>query len=310
MLRLKLSHCTVAILVCFAITPTLAAQNSGATLPSVVAGAMARRRGTAVVISVQSGKLLAVYHSEVAARRLAHPGSSIKPFTLLALLESGKIGPQTALVCKRYVSISGRRLDCTHPETAQPVDPAAALAYSCNYYFTSVATRLTPEELRGSLLRAGFGSSTGLLAREVAGSVAIAQSPAQLQLQAIGEWGVNVTPIELLAAYRQLALLSGKQKPRLSPLFEGLEQSIAYGMGHPAKPADLKVAGKTGTSPAEDGPWTHAWFAGYAPANKPEIALVVFLEKGHGGTDAATTAREIFEAYAERTTAAAKDAKQ
>jgi cell division protein FtsI/penicillin-binding protein 2 len=273
----------------------------GNALQRTVARAMANRRGTAVVIGVQSGKVLAVYHPDVAARRIAHPGSSLKPFTLFSLLESGKVGPQTALVCKRSVSINGRRLDCTHPETVQPLDPAAALAYSCNSYFSTVATRLTPLELHDALLRAGFGSSTGLLANEVAGSVAFAASPEQLQLQAIGEWGVNATPIELLSAYRQLALLSEKHEPKLSPLFEGLEQSVSYGMGHPAKPSSaFRVAGKTGTSPAENGPWTHAWFVGYAPAGKPEIALVVFLEKGHGGADAASTARKIFEAYSTR----------
>ena len=60
----------------------------------------------------------------------------------------------------------------------------------------------------------------------------------------------------------------------------------------------MKVAGKTGTALADEGPWTHAWFAGYAPAENPEIVLVVFLEKGHGGTDAASVAREIFAAFA------------
>ena len=60
----------------------------------------------------------------------------------------------------------------------------------------------------------------------------------------------------------------------------------------------MKVAGKTGTAPAEEGPWTHAWFAGYAPADNPEIVVLVFLEKGHGGSEAAIVAREIFGAYA------------
>ena len=60
----------------------------------------------------------------------------------------------------------------------------------------------------------------------------------------------------------------------------------------------MKVAGKTGTSLAEEGAWTHAWFAGYAPADKPEIVLVVFLEKGYGPSDAAGVARKIFAAYA------------
>jgi cell division protein FtsI/penicillin-binding protein 2 len=70
-------------------------------------------------------------------------------------------------------------------------------------------------------------------------------------------------------------------------------------MGRMAQPdAPMKVAGKTGTALTDEGPWTHAWFAGYAPAEKPEIVLVVFLEKGHGGTDAASVAREIFAAFA------------
>ncbi len=290
--------CMTALLVW---TSTLCAVAEGDTagLQSAVTRAMTGRRGTAVVISVQSGKILAAYRPEVAARRVVAPGSSLKPFTLLALLESGKVGPQTALICKRKVSIAGRKLDCTHPETAEPLDPAAALAYSCNSYFTSVATRLTPQQLRDAFLQAGFAATSGLLPAEATGFVDLAHSPEELQLQAIGEWGVSLTPIELLSAYRQLALLSKKDNPKLEPLFDGLIQSVSYGMGHAAKPASsLRVAGKTGTAPADEGPWTHAWFAGYAPADKPEIALVVFLEKGHGGSDAASVAQEIFEAFA------------
>ena len=168
---------------------------------------MDHQSGAAVVVDVHSGRVLASSHLDVAARRVAAPGSSIKPFTLLALLEAGKVNRQTALVCKRSVSISGHKLDCSHPETSEPLDPAAALAYSCNSYFTTVALRLSPDELRNSFVRDGFASVSGIEANEVAGSVALAQSPEQVQLQAIGEWGVVVTPLELLKGYRTLALL-------------------------------------------------------------------------------------------------------
>jgi penicillin-binding protein 2 len=261
---------------------------------------MAGRRGAAVVIDVQSGHILAAYHLEVAARRVAHPGSSIKPFTLLALLQAGKLDGHTALMCRRTVSIGGHKLDCTHPATPEPMVPASALAYSCNSYFTSVATRLTPAQLHDSFVRSGFSSASELAPDEVAGNVALAHSPEELQLQAIGEWGISVTPLELLRGYLDLARLA-KSDPngKLSPLFEGLQQSVAYGMGRIAQPdAPTKVAGKTGTSIADEGPWTHAWFAGYAPAENPQIVLVVFLEKGHGGSDAAGVAREIFAAFA------------
>ena len=293
-------RCFTVIVVCFVTLHAIAGESGISGLQKAVARAMAGRRGAAVVVNVQSGHVLAAYHLDVAARRVVHTGSSIKPFTLLALLQAGKLDAHTALMCKRTVSIGGRKLDCSHPATPEPLVPASALAYSCNSYFTSVATRLTPAELRDSFVRSGFSSSTGLAPDEVAGSVALAHSPEELQLQAIGEWGISVTPLELLHGYRDLAALAnGDPNGKLSPILEGLQQSVTYGMGHMAQPdAPMKVAGKTGTAMATEGLWTHAWFAGYAPAQNPKIVLVVFLEKGHGGTDAASVAREIFAAFA------------
>ena len=252
------------------------------------------------MLDVNSGRMLASYHLDVAARRVVHPGSSIKPFTLLALLQAGKVDAGTALVCKRPLTIAGHRLDCPHPDTREPMGPATALAYSCNSYFTSVATRLTPAELRASFAQAGFTSTTGLAPHEVNGEVVLAQSVEQLQLQAIGEWGISVTPLELLRAYRNLALLSQKDSDKQIPplLAEGLQGSVSYGMARAAQPNPaMKVAGKTGTALADEGPWSHGWFAGYAPAEHPEIVLIVFLENGHG-SNAAALASKIFGAFA------------
>ena len=272
---------------------------TGSALQQAVARAMAGKRGAAVVIDVASGKILAAYHLEVAARRLELPGSSIKTFTLLALLEAGKVNEQTTLICKRSLKVGGHNLDCTHPEMKQPFDPATALAYSCNTYFATEAMRLTPVELRNDFLRYGFGSPSGLAPNEVSGNVALAATPAELQMQAIGEWGLQVTPLELLLGYQKVAQLSIKHDAKLDVLFAGLEGSTAYGMGRLAQPdGAMKVAGKTGTSLVEEGSWRHGWFAGYAPENQPEIALVVFLEKGNGPIDASGVAREIFTAYA------------
>jgi penicillin-binding protein 2 len=214
-------------------------------------------------------------------------------------------------MCKRTVSIGGHKLDCTHPATPEPLVPASALAYSCNSYFTNVAMRLTPAQLRDSFVRSGFSSRTGLSPDEVAGNVALSHSSEELQLQAIGEWGISVTPLELLHGYLNLAKLAQTDPHgKFSPILEGLQQSVSYGMGRMAQPdGTMKVAGKTGTALADEGPWTHAWFAGYAPAEKPEIVLVVFLEKGHGGTDAASVAREIFAVFSVDHSGVAESAK-
>ena len=300
MLRLSLAAgCLAALSLWVQPPPCAIAQPSEVSLQKAVTGAMAGRSGTAIILDVHSGRLLGAYRLDVAARRVAHPGSAIKPFTLMALLESGKVNEQTALMCKRSVSIGGHKLDCSHPDMKQPLDPASALAYSCNSYFTTIALRLTPAQLRSSLLQRGFASPTALVQGEASGAVALAQSPEQMQLQAIGEWGIAVTPLEMVRAYRAIALMQPKHQAELDPLFAGLEQSVAYGMGNAAQPPSaMRVAGKTGTAAADEGAWTHAWFAGYTPAENPEIVVVVFLEKGHGGSDAAEVAREIFTAYA------------
>ena len=290
----------VVFVVCFATLHVAAGESDNSTLQTAAVRAMAGRRGAAVVVDVQSGRVLAAYHLDVAARRVVHPGSAIKPFTLLALLQAGKLDANTALICKRTVSIGGHKLACTHPATPEALVPASALAYSCNSYFTSVAARLSPAQLHESLVQSGFSSRTGMAPDEAAGNVALSDSLEELQLQAIGERGIGVTPLELLRGYRDLAARAASDpNGKLSPIFEGLQQSVSYGMGRMAQPnAPMKVAGKTGTAVANEGPWTHAWFAGYAPAENPQVALVVFLEKGHGGTDAAGVAREIFAAFA------------
>jgi len=77
--------------------------NSGfaGDLNAELARAMHGRSGAAVVVDVTSGHVLALYHPSVAARRLVRPGSAFKPFTLLALLQSGKLIPTESFVCRR-----------------------------------------------------------------------------------------------------------------------------------------------------------------------------------------------------------------
>ena len=60
---------------------------------------------------------------------------------------------------------------------------------------------------------------------------------------------------------------------------------------------EVTVAGKTGT--AESGRENpHAWFAAYAPAQTPEIAVVAIVEhSGEGSTFAAPLVRKVVEAY-------------
>jgi penicillin-binding protein 2 len=67
-------------------------------------------------------------------------------------------------------------------------------------------------------------------------------------------------------------------------------------MGHTAQPAHGSAAGKTGTASGTNTPATHGFFVGYAPADKPEIVVMVYLEHGRG-MDAASVAKSVFSAY-------------
>jgi penicillin-binding protein 2 len=81
------------------------------------------------------------------------------------------------------------------------------------------------------------------------------------------------------------------------------------GTGKAANSRFVEVGGKTGTaqvvaqkkikeSELPDHLKDHAWFVAFAPVEKPEIAMAVFVENGgHGGVTAAPIARKAIEAY-------------
>src|SRR5438445_12279140 len=159
-----------------------------------------------VVADLSSAKVLAARNMEVAAGKLVRPGSTLKPFILLERLETGKVDAQARWFCRRPVMIGTKRMDCTHPPEISPLDAADAIAYSCNSYVSEVATRLTMGDLVQTLRRAGLDSPSGLAREESTGRVTRPSSVAELQLEALGDWGLETTPLERLGAYRRLAL--------------------------------------------------------------------------------------------------------
>jgi cell division protein FtsI/penicillin-binding protein 2 len=270
----------------------------GSDLDAELARAMHGRSGAAVVVDVASGHVIAIYHPSVAARRLARPGSAFKPFTLLALLQLGKLIPTESLVCRRTLRVGTHDLSCSHPQTGA-LQAESALAYSCNDFFASYGLRLSAAELQAAFKKSGFASPSGLLPDEATGFIRPARTDEERQLQAIGEGEMKITPLEMLAAYRALALRRADDHPKATEetVFSGLEQATTYGAARLASIPEMKVAGKTGTPRTDQGTWTNGWFAGYAPADKPQVAVVVFLERGTGPADAAPIAAQIFRAW-------------
>jgi penicillin-binding protein 2 len=147
---------------------------------------------------------------------------------------------------------------------------------------------------------------------------------------AIGQGEVLLTPLQMCAYYSAIAnngiwnqphllektvgrgTLSRQQinplkqeKLPISPRNLKLIQQGLYSVcnlpGGTATGVQVKGAttfGKTGSAENVFGRTTHAWFSGYIVTEKPEIAIVVFLENaGHGGSVAAPLATKIFNYY-------------
>lgn len=157
-------------------------------------------------------------------------------------------------------------------------------------------------------------------------------------ISAIGQGYVNVTPLQVAMMTAAIANGGAILKPNIvrkikSPEGETVFQSSAQvvgrvpldgemmallqdalrgvvndpgGTGRRARIEDFTVAGKTGTAQVvsidfqsgEREHEDHAWFASYAPAEAPEIAVVVLVEHGgKGGAVAAPLAKRIIELY-------------
>ena len=88
------------------------------------------------------------------------------------------------------------------------------------------------------------------------------------------------------------------KQENLDAVLEGMK-SVTTETGGTAysvfKDFEVEVGGKTGS--AEAGNKTNAWFVGFAPYEKPEVAVVVFIENGWHGYYTAGVAKEILEAY-------------
>ena len=218
-----------------------------------------------VVMRVADGRLLK-RTGPVSAP--THPGSTMKPFTLAALLDQPGFDAARRVPCSGRLTIAGRRFDCTHGPAVPAVNASEAIAYSCNHYFAHYA-RLFQLRLDAAL------------------PALTPRSLDQSAMQAVGEWGVDATPETLANAYRQLALR--ENEPKLAPLFTGLRDACTRGTARQAGP---EFAGKTGTAATSSRLSLQAWFAGFTPPSRPTTVVVVFVPHGRGATDAAPLARK------------------
>jgi penicillin-binding protein 2 len=90
--------------------------------------------------------------------------------------------------------------------------------------------------------------------------------------------------------------ITGLREKTLKSIREGLERAVSDPAGTAHETVYLKdvpIAGKTGTAETGDDA-SHAWFAGYVPADKPRYVFVIALERaGEAAATAGPVARRI-----------------
>jgi cell division protein FtsI/penicillin-binding protein 2 len=226
-----------------------------------------------------------------AARTLAAPGSTLKPLVLYSLIADGRWDPSRRVACARNLRIGDRTLACSHPP-ADPMDARQALAWSCNTYFAAIGAALGAGELRRLLSPTGLLGQTGLARGEEVAGFREPRTPDDTRLAVLGLEGIRVTPLELAAAYRWLALkMQAHADSNAAQVVEaGLSDSASFGIAASASLGSVPVAGKTGTANLGPGTPSHGWFAGLAPAARPSAVVVVYLPAGHGANAAGAAA--------------------
>jgi penicillin-binding protein 2 len=258
------------------------------------------------------------------SRAFAHQfqlGSIFKVVTSVAGLEEKRVAAEETLPCRGKFDEKLARFNCWIWNEYRGVHGAVtlsqALERSCNCYYYEVGRRCGLEAIARWARRLGCGAPTGLdLPGEVAGRVPDRARWANDELSlAIGQHELMVSPLQ--AAVLLAAIANGGKRvtphlrrdatPAATPLGlspatileirRGLHDVVhaAHGTAHRTELKNFGVAGKTSSAQAGPGK-THAWFGGYAPHDDPKVVVVVFVEHGgHGGEAAAPPAARIFE---------------
>jgi penicillin-binding protein 2 len=281
------------------------------------------RSGAILAMNPNNGLVLAVVNEKRGVQNSTRPGSTFKIVTALTLLKNGMVNPADQFICNGQVEIRGKIHRCWLRQGHGEQNLVQALANSCNVYFYQAGERLSPEKLAASARQFHLGEYTDVnFPNEESGKVPEWVSDEEKINFLVGQArALAVTPLQMLALisivanggfyYRPFYPGSPQEFERFRPALkgsihsgdelrlikEGLRQSVAYGTSAAAKLPQKTVAGKTGTSSAYFGAKTDAWFAGFAPYEKPEITVVVFLEDGRGAMEAAPIAREVFKSY-------------
>lgn len=296
--------------------------------------------GSAVILDVHTGEVLAMVNQPAynpnnrsslkssdlrnrAVTDVFEPGSTIKPFTVAAALETGRFNVNTMVdVRPGYLKIGRKTIHDFRDYGV--INLPTLLQKSSNVGASKLALAITPEHLWKAFASVGLGTDSGSgFPGEPAGLLTDYGAWHDIQRATVSYgYGLSVTTMQLARAYAALASdgrplpvsfvrRSAAQATKLADMYEPVlsEDSLRKvrkmlelvtekgGTGTRAAVPGYRIAGKTGTVKKSGvGGYVEdsylALFAGIAPASDPRLAMVVMIdeprgEKYYGGAVAA-----------------------
>ncbi|MFA6178615.1 MAG: penicillin-binding protein 2 [Candidatus Methylopumilus sp.] len=291
------------------------------------------KAGAAIVLDAKTGEVLAMVNLptynpnnpvNMAGRGrnraivdMFEPGSTLKPVTAAAALETGNFTPDTMIqTSPGTLSIGPATIHDAHPQGL--ISVSQVIQKSSNVGAAKMALTLKPQYMWGVFNQLGFGSPTHIgFPGEASGQLRNYKTwrPIEQATMSFGH-GISVTLLQLARAYtvfandgelRPVSLLKLKDVPVGQQVFSAetaqhvkdmLELVVLPGGTAPrAQVAGYRVAGKTGTAHKlgvggyQEDKYV-ASFVGMAPASNPRLIIAVMIDEPsngqyYGGTVAA-----------------------
>lgn len=250
-----------------------------------------------------------------ATQKTLPPGSTFKLVTAAAAIESGQYdagsqvpgGPsyQLPLTTGESGRIDNQGRDCGSGR----IPFEQAMANSCNTTFAALANEVGAETMLETA--EGFGFNQRYLEDLRPQAVSVFPSEmdeAETGQTGIGQFEVRSTPLQMAMVVAGIANGGVVMKPYivdevLSAEYETLEKTdntefseavspetaegvkdllvatVERGTASPAAIPGISVAGKTGTAQSGSDAPPYAWFVSFAPAENPEVAVAVMIER-------------------------------
>ncbi len=295
--------------------------------------------GSAVMIDVKTGAILAMvnapsYNPNNRSSRQSftmrnrvitdslEPGSTVKPFVVLAAMEAGIADESTVIDTENgMMQIGGSRVRDT--SKVGKADLAKILQKSSNVGVAKLALEMPLDALLGMYSSVGFGQTSGLnLVGETTGIFPNRRRWSRFEIATLAfGYGISITPVQLAHAYATLAnagvyqpvhiIENNQQDLSKQVLDHDIAKKVLHMMEGVTKPGGTatraavpgyRIAAKTGTSRiAKAGGYSDEYVAvtaGAAPVSNPRVSLVVIInepqgDQYYGGSVAAPVFSEI-----------------